>query len=60
MVYALIYCDCGELYLYSTKEKAEDALIQRMAKAVRDGDNLDFSDWKIVCYSLDKGEDLLY
>jgi hypothetical protein len=58
MVYALVYCDGDEIYLYSTEEKAENALIQRMAEAVRDGDDLDFSYWKIVSFSLDKGEDI--
>lgn len=58
MVYALIYCYGDEIYLYSTEEKAENALIQRMAEAVRDGDDLNFSDWKIVSYSLDEGEDI--
>lgn len=60
MVYALVYCDGDEIYLYSTKEKAENALIQRMAEAVRDGDDLDFSDWKIISWSLDEGKDIRF
>lgn len=59
MVYALVYCDGSEIYLYSTEENAENALIQRMAEAVRDGDYLDFSDWKIVGKSLDEGENIV-
>lgn len=60
MVYALVYCDGDEIYLYSTEENAENALIQRMAKAVRDEDDLDFSDWKIISCPLDKGEDIRF
>lgn len=59
MVYALVYCDGSEIYLYSTEENAENALIQRMAEVVRDGDYLDFSDWKIVGKSLDEGENIV-
>lgn len=59
MVYALIYATNEEIYLYSTREKAEAALIQRMTDAVKQDDDLDFSDWEIISCCLDDGEDLL-
>lgn len=59
MIYALIYAENKEIYLYSTREKAEAALIQRMAYAVRQDDDLDFSDWGIISCSLDEEEDLV-
>lgn len=58
MIYALVYCNGDEMYLYSTAEKAQDALIQRMAEAVRSDNDLDFSDWKIISCSVDEGEDV--
>lgn len=59
MIYALIYAENEEIYLYSTREKAEAALIQRMTYAVRQDDDLDFSDWGIISCSLDEEEDLV-
>lgn len=58
MVYALVYGNGDEMYLYSTAEKAEDALIQRMANAVKCDGDLDFSDWKILACTVDEGEDV--
>lgn len=60
MVYALVYSNGEEIYLYSTEDKAENALIQRMAEAVRSDNDLDFSDWKIISCSVDEGEDISY
>lgn len=58
MVYALV-CGYGdEIYLYSTTEKAENALIQRMTDAVKCYGDLDFSDWKIISCTVDEGDDL--
>lgn len=46
-IFALVYDDGATIYLYSSKEKAESALIQKMTEAVKNGWDLDFSDWEI-------------
>jgi len=58
-IFALVYDDGARIYLYSSEEKAESALIQKMTEAVRNGWDLDFSGWEIRSAKVDEGEDLM-